>query len=191
MKEIQAINRQNGLAMATALIVLIALTLIVLSGSRNSTLQLRMASNLEARVEAVQQAQAGLDFVDSIPASGIITDPGIFYSGNDPYGYSADSNNKPIRDFATIPAGLDIDTVSSKGWLYLLRDNRVSAVPEEVGDMELGWNAAFFNVISGYDDTAGGRGRAELSAGVFKLNPPEGSVQTGTLSPSELSARLQ
>jgi Tfp pilus assembly protein PilX len=53
--------RQRGVALAVALILLVVLTLLALSGIRMSTMELRMALNDEFRVTAFEQAQSLVD----------------------------------------------------------------------------------------------------------------------------------
>jgi hypothetical protein len=53
--------RQRGIALAVALILLVVLTLLALSGIRLSTMELRMALNDELRVAAFEQAQSMVD----------------------------------------------------------------------------------------------------------------------------------
>lgn len=53
--------RQRGVALAVALILLVVLTLLALSGIRLSTMELRMALNDELRVAAFEQAQSMVD----------------------------------------------------------------------------------------------------------------------------------
>lgn len=54
-------DSQRGVALAVALILLVVLTLLALSGVRLSTMELRMALNDELRVDAYQQAQSLVD----------------------------------------------------------------------------------------------------------------------------------
>ena len=52
---------QRGVALAVALILLVVLTLLALSGVRLSTMELRMSLNDELRVTAYEQAQSLVD----------------------------------------------------------------------------------------------------------------------------------
>lgn len=54
---------QRGVALAVALILLVVMTLMVLSGVRMSSNELRMALNDEIRVNAFEQAQSLVDTV--------------------------------------------------------------------------------------------------------------------------------
>lgn len=54
-------GRQRGIALAVALILLVVLTLLALSGVRLSTMELRMALNDQLRVESFERAQSMVD----------------------------------------------------------------------------------------------------------------------------------
>lgn len=58
-------NRQRGVVLVVALVLLVAITLLSLAGISTTTLELRMATNQQARVNAFQQAEAGIDAVAS------------------------------------------------------------------------------------------------------------------------------
>lgn len=54
-------QRQSGIALAVALILLVVLTLLALSGVRLSTMELRMALNDQFRIESFERAQSMVD----------------------------------------------------------------------------------------------------------------------------------
>lgn len=58
-------KRQQGVVLVIALVLLIAVTLLSLAGMSTTTLEFIMASNQQARVNAFQQAEAGIDGVNS------------------------------------------------------------------------------------------------------------------------------
>lgn len=60
---IETPRHQNGAALVTAMLFLIVITLLSITGMRSSTLELRMASNEESRVQALENAQAAVDAV--------------------------------------------------------------------------------------------------------------------------------
>lgn len=60
-------TRQNGIALATALIFLVIITLLGLVAVRSSTTELRLAHNEQIRVEALEAAQAVVDSVLNNP----------------------------------------------------------------------------------------------------------------------------
>lgn len=61
--------RQHGIALATALIFMVVITILGLVAVRSSTTELRLAHNAQVRVEALQAAQAVVDSVISNPAN--------------------------------------------------------------------------------------------------------------------------
>ena len=60
---------QRGIALATALIFLVVITVLGLVAVRSSTTELRLASNEQVRVEALQTAQSVVDAVLAVPAN--------------------------------------------------------------------------------------------------------------------------
>lgn len=53
-------NRQNGMVLLVSLMLLLMLTIIAITASNSSTLQLRIASNAELKAQAFQKAELGL-----------------------------------------------------------------------------------------------------------------------------------
>lgn len=160
-------SKQQGLAMITALMVLIALTLIVLSGSRNSTMQLRMSSNLQSRIDALEYAQSGLDFVKNNENITIGTgvssvcygDMSSFYAAS----IAAVSSSCTPTD--VLPSPIDTNT-----GLLLVREVALEGdlppnMSTSVGLVE----ASYFRVYSAYDNTDNGQGRVMLGGGLMKL----------------------
>lgn len=163
----QQASKQQGLAMMTALMVLIALTLIVLSGSRNSTMQLRMSSNLQSRVDALENAQSGLDFTKNNNSISIGTgvtsvcygDMSSFYAAS----ITAVANACTPTD--VLPSPIDTNT-----GLLLVREVALEGdlppnMATSIGLVE----ASYFRVYSAHDNTANGQGRAMLGGGLMKL----------------------
>jgi hypothetical protein len=151
-----------------AMMVLIALTLIVISGSHNGVMQLRMSSNLESRVEAVQTAQAALDFVDGIDPATITTD-----LGNLCYGDTSAFYTQSLITYAstcvstfTLPSPINTKT----GLVLVLDEAEEQRLRGSSGD----FTGYYFPVYSTYDNSAAGQGRATLGAGSMKIiiDPP-------------------
>jgi hypothetical protein len=69
MSPAHAHRRQRGIALVTALIFLVVISLISVSSMRASRTELRMATNAEARSMAFQTAQAMLDAIAVHPAA--------------------------------------------------------------------------------------------------------------------------
>ena len=156
-------GHQKGIAMITVLMVLIILTLIVLSGSRNTTMQLKMAANLESRVEALEFAQAGLDFVESIDPTLIPISANTVCSTFNPEEANCD---------ITFPMEEPFNNTSPNGtsWISLRRDNGLEgSLPRNLQTSANLISSAYFQAYSTYDNTTNGRGRADLAAGIMKL----------------------
>ena len=58
-------KHQDGVVLVVALVLLLAITLLSLAGMSTTTLELMMATNQQARVNAFQQAETGIDAVTS------------------------------------------------------------------------------------------------------------------------------
>lgn len=160
MKSFKGINKQDGIAMIMALLILIVITLIALSGSRNTTLQLKMASNLQSRVEAIQFAQAGLDYAEVIDISGLSQ-----------FGDSVCTSGLTNSNGNACNKGQI--NVNSTG---VLNESDSTLLIEHfgVGVLEsTSYNVAtadYIRVESTYDKTDDGQGRAKLIMGIKKLN---------------------
>ena len=159
MRQITEHNKQTGLAMIVAMLVLIALTLIVLSGSRNTTMQLRMASNMQSRVEALETSQAGLDYA-------------VIYSSTDL------TVKKPGNKICTLyhpdcttaervidmPPPLD-DSTTGPSNLLIVQEGRDDIPGSTIGTFEF----TNFKVTSTFENTANGQGRAKLVSGIKRV----------------------
>jgi type II secretory pathway pseudopilin PulG len=162
-------SRQQGTAIIVVLLLLIALTLIVLSGSRNTTMQLRMSSNLESRIEALEFAQAGLDFAESIPPTAIPVSSNNVCSNFHP---DADTGTPTLTCDTRIamPAPFDNSNPNATSWLVMKRDTGLEgSLPRGLKTSANLLSAAYFQAFSSYDNTANGRGRADLVAGIMKM----------------------
>jgi hypothetical protein len=168
-------SKQQGLAMITALMVLIALTLIVLSGSRNSTMQLRMSSNLQSRVDALEYAQAGLDFVKNNNDIKAVTGVTSVCYGDMSTFYVSSVTTYSDNCTPTGPLPSPIDT---KTGLILVRETALEGdlppnMATSVGLVE----ASYFRVYSAYDNTSNGQGRTMLGGGLMKLQLSDSGFQ--------------
>ncbi len=166
MRHMTEFKKQKGLAMMVAMLILIALTLIVLSGSRNTTMQLRMSSNLQSHVEAVEHAQAGLDLAETIPAKNIPTSSDVLCTENHP----GENNCGPvdIEDIVTMPTAMNYSSGGTSS-LVLVRDtaSKGGACPRE-GTSTATFSCAYFKAISTYDNTGNGQGKTALVTGLIK-----------------------
>lgn len=157
---------QKGLAMIVALLILIALTLIVLSGSRNTTMQLRMSSNFQSHVESVEHAQAGLDLAETIPAKKIPTSSNVLCTENHP-GVN-DCGPVDIEDTVTMPTAMNYSSGGTSS-LVLRRDIATTSdrCPRE-GTSASTFSCAYFKAVSTFDNTGNGQGKTALVTGLIK-----------------------
>ncbi|WP_179953215.1 pilus assembly PilX family protein [Desulfobotulus mexicanus] len=85
-KQIQSVTEnEEGMILITALVLLVVLTLIGISAMQSSTLQERMAGNMEQRDIAFQMAEAGLREAEDIFLSGLLPDfgtEGVYIAGH-------------------------------------------------------------------------------------------------------------
>ena len=171
-------GNQKGVVLIVTLLLLIIITLITLSGSRNTTLQLRMASNLQAQIEALQFAQAGLDFVEGFSKTDINLDSGTigkkFCTNNVPtegvidYAANCESQTTSLLFVPLAPMPLPLinkaELKEGNSWVTLEHLNIAPCI-----DCDENFDEVFVMVTSGYDNTANGQGQAVLSAGYKKL----------------------
>ena len=154
--------RQRGAALFTVLIMLVALTLVCLTSLSSSLLELRMSANEEATVAAFQAAQAGID------ATVTNSDTTMRVIGSVPnttcYNASRNCNNT----IASMPA-----PVGAQHEITVTRTTDETCPPRtrDYASSCSKQHAVTFDVKSDYDDTAAGRGSAELVQGYIKLIP--------------------
>lgn len=79
-------HAQRGIALATALIFLVVITILGLVAVRSSTTELQLANNAQVSVEALQNAQAVVDAViqdpDNLPVNGALNYMRCYSSGD-------------------------------------------------------------------------------------------------------------
>ena len=160
-----SLTKQQGTALVVTLLILLVMNLIVISGSRNTSMQLRMASNLQSRIEAQQIAQAGLDFAASLKADQI-GGATVICSTYNPDGLTCG---------ATIAMPSPFDNTSSTGtsWFHIeendagLAGGCGRALSVSVGS----FGCKFFEAYSTYDNTKNGQGRSTLGNGFMRVVP--------------------
>ncbi len=113
-------NRQAGMTLVMALIFLLILTLLSIFAASNSSLELKMAGNMQDSYSSFQSAEAGA--IATIALSGTTFDPFVslsaitpdFSDGNhtyseDPFIHWLDSaEDHPLKGVSGTPATLDV-----------------------------------------------------------------------------------
>ena len=158
----QPVPRQGGAALFTVLIMLVALTLVCLTSLSSSLLELRMSANEEATVAAFQSAQAGID------ATITNSDTTMRVIGSVPNTTCFNPSGTCDNTIASMP-----DPVGAKHEITVTRVTDETCPPRtrDYASSCSKQHAVTFDVKSDYDDTAAGRGSAELVQGYIKLIP--------------------
>ena len=165
---------QSGVALAVALILLVVLTLLALSGVRLSTMELRMSLNDEVRVESFEEAQSLVDIsirpFNNTPvlAAGAMICARVV-SGCD-----------PARS-VTIPSGSTLYDDVQAGFANVI----VRSIPPLNADPPVGtgysldkFDAAYLRVEGSYDKTAQALGQAQVNEGVAIVYGSAGEIST-------------
>ena len=151
-----------------ALVFLVAITLFTVSSMRSSNIGLRMAQNEEARITAVQAAQALADAIVANPAS----TPVVGKSG-----YTACTAGQANCDRQDLP-------VEDSMLAYEIATNHISARVERTGSVFRPpprvvessidkFTSASFVVTTTFDRVDEGLGRQQITEGVLVLVPTQ------------------
>jgi type IV pilus assembly PilX-like protein len=168
---------QCGAALIVALLILVVITVLSIAAMRNSTMQLRMASNEQLRTEAFQTAQAAVDYVIAIrsdPVSPVDSFPVIGGAG-----YTiCTTNYVPACTYTeysvTLSGGVfPVDSLGNK--INQVKIERLSPdlrPPPRGTETSLDkYDVAAFSVDSRFDRSAEGMGKSELIQGFIVLVP--------------------
>lgn len=162
---------QSGAALLVALVVLMLMTILAVSGVRMSISGLRSAVNEELRVDAFHRAQSLVDGTLSVPANTAVV------------GVANEFNCLPAMDgcarnelaLPDMPVEAYAGLVDSGVAVAVQRLAPEQAPPPRVaGYSAVRFQAAAMEVRSRYDETSSGLGRAELTEGVSVIVPVPG-----------------
>lgn len=185
-------SSQQGAAMLTALIMLIAVTLLSLASLGTSMMELRMSGNEESSMQAFQSAQAAVDAViDQDEKSPTTALKNFAVVGQ--LGYTKCSPNTPVstpgyptacQDFGiTLPPvqidGKDIfdpgkannDGLGNVVAIERISDSGCPPRSSKLGTSCSKQNAAVFRVDSTFNRAFLGQGKGGVSQGYLKLIP--------------------
>jgi len=152
-------TRQRGASLFTALIMLLALSIVSLGSLTTSLMELRMANNAEAGMAAFQTAQAGIDAsiadeTNSYVVKGTVGDTRC-------YGYTGCNTTVTSFPAPANKAKVRITRVTDRGCPP--RSSLGSSCDKQ--------SAATFVTESEYDGTLINQGRANLVLGYIRLMP--------------------
>jgi hypothetical protein len=156
---------QRGVALMVGLMFLLATTLIALAATRFSRLELRMAQNEEARLTAVQQAQALSEAVIGSPTTiPVVGNAGYLICTPGEAGCDSNDLNLP----ASFDAAVAADVLNAR--VQLLTGQNIPP-PRTLGSSMDKFSVAHYRVNAIYDRADESLGRANLSEGVLILIP--------------------
>lgn len=173
---------QKGVVLVVALVLLVAITLLSLAGMSTTTLELIMATNQQARVNAFQQSEAGIDAVssnlDNFPVSGPVGSERCTSDFHDSRYYDATGEVACSSPDLTVPA--DYDLTRSRAAVGRLPP-RLQAAPRFIETSAEKLKVATFKIDSRYDAREIRGGRAEHNQGMIitVLTPSEETVVSG------------
>lgn len=158
---------QNGAALFTALIILVAVTLLSLASLGTSLLELRMSGNEEMSMQAFELAQAGIDETvinheDLVLVTGAIG----FIRCTANYPLACDDNSLVIPSKAPFIDPDKGDTSTSSLAIVKISDGFCPPRGMDLSCQKA--KAATFDIRSRYDKTWRAQGMADLSQGFIK-----------------------
>jgi len=156
-------KKEHGTALITALVLLVALTMVSLAGMQSTSIQLLISGNDETTVEAYEYAQSIIDAVTENANNFMMgTNPGFTACLNTEPG----CNNDSINLVETMFNGIDIQAK-----VVFLKSG---PAPRKKNASSLSQtNGAYFDITGQYDETANNRGKADIVQG-YVLTIPNG-----------------
>lgn len=176
-------NHQRGVVLVVALVLLVAITLLSLAGISTTTLELMMATNQQARTDAFQQAESGIDAVGSdlnnFPVSGLVGQQRCtqdFHADR----YYEDLSDEVACSSPDLDTPADYDTTRSRAIVGRLQP-LLQPAPRYIETSAEKLKVAMFKIDSRFDAREIRGGRAEHNQGLFVtvLTPSEETVIRG------------
>jgi type II secretory pathway pseudopilin PulG len=155
---------ERGAVLLVSLLVLLLIAVIAAALTRSNLLQVHMAGNTQAKIEALQQALALVDWaMDDESSTPVAGGPG----------YKICLVNSPDPDCDQMTLGIDNSLIPAFGTVDLAVTRAAPlSVPmpvmaERNASSSQFYRAAKFELRAGYDGTARGQGRAVVVQGVL------------------------
>jgi type IV pilus assembly protein PilX len=145
--------RQNGAALLVALSFLVVITLISVAAMRSSTTELRLASNHEASVAALEVAQSAIDAA--------LNDPDFFIFT----GVTGTENSTTGGDF-TISGVTEFSHAA-----VTITEGATKNPPRGLGLSADKFQGTEFYMSSTYDNLDAKRGQAQVEQGIVLIVP--------------------
>ena len=159
-------RKQRGAILVIALVFLVAITLFTVSSMRSSNIGLHMAQNEEARIAAVQAAQALADAIVANPASTPVVGK-TGYTACTSGQTNCDRFDLPVQD-SVLAYGVANNHISAR----VERTGSVFRPPPRVVESSIDkFTSASFRVTTTFDRVDEGLGRQQITEGVLVLVP--------------------
>ena len=169
-------SQQRGVALAVALILLLVITMLALSGVRLSTMELRMSLNDELRVNAIEQSQSLVDGAIRRFANTPILAPGVTLCARTVSGVCTDTRVVLPAAFADELAGNQVNVL-------------IQRIPPQNAEPPVGtgfsltsFDAAYIQVSGLYDKNSLGLGAARVNEGIAVVYGAAGDITTTSAS---------
>lgn len=167
-------NPQRGVALAVALILLVVLTLLALSGVRLSTMELRMSLNDELRVAAYQQAQSLVDVSIRQFSNTPVLSPGTVICARATTGCTGTDIGR-----VDLPASYDTDLADDRVNVVIRGIQPLQAEPPVGSGFSITvFDASYLQVTGEYDKNPLGLGSATINEGIAVVYGSTGDTPT-------------
>jgi Tfp pilus assembly protein PilX len=181
-------NQQRGVALITALVFMVTITLLGVISMRSSILELRLSGNEQARLEAYEIAQSAADQI----VNNAENDDGYLELKEKDYNVCTanlgdGATTLPVADDSSCD---QTDLVFDKSaapfntgvlWIKVTQLTEFSPtsankLPRGLsGTSQLVFTSVQYQITANYDDTANGNGSAQVTQGFLKLIPTSGT----------------
>lgn len=161
---------QGGAVLAVALVFLLVITVLGVTGMRSSNVNLMMASNEQLRIEATEKTQAIIDAVIS-ESSNLKVTGGVGYKlcgAGDTDATCNDASMIVPTNLTSTITGEEIDFFAERKGP---ESTSAPALKESEASSAAFYKATFFEIQANYNGTAVRRGNSEIAQGVMVLIP--------------------
>lgn len=164
---------ERGVALAVALIMLVVLTLLALSGVRLSTMELRMALGDEIRVNAFEQAQSAVDSTIRLFSNTPVLAPDVVICAKLHDTMARECDDARVTMPTEYHAARDANLLN----VVIQRIRPMNAEPPPGTGFSINqFDAAFLQVAGLYDNNAAGLGAAQVNEGVAVVYGASGEL---------------
>lgn len=175
--------RHTGAALPVGLILLASATLLALSGTRMSVLDLRLSLNDERQLQATQHAQS---LVDAVLSNFPDADTRPVFAVRCLHTESGFELGEACRSASrlTLPPGFPLLLSDTSSNVMVAQSPDAATPPAGSGYSAVAFSAVQLRIIGGYDGTKQGLGRAQIEEGLSVLMPAAtGSYRFSDASP--------